>query len=276
MSIVEKYADFVNTEGIISLFDKYQKSLGDNRSLAANECDITPKSVYDWENLKENVKHSTKVKVLEKIIEDLPVETFSYLTHKLFDSSTETLMSCLTTLYEMSFDAKDEKEYLTCVNEFENTSRKYAGLIYKHRDLEVNHMFSKLSGYAKSQNYHWNPHQTILYDSEMVKQMIPQIISSWVYYGLPISAEELSARTKFPLDIVSTVGNELNQQLLSLPTSTTGEIASPLTSTTADITRIDEGIHAGLWIEGTGKTMISTAGTLKRSKITSSLEDKTS
>jgi len=253
-------------DGIIALFDKYQKSLGDNRTLAAKECDITPKSVYDWEALKENVKHSTKVKVLEKIIEGLPVETFSYLTQKLYDSSIETLMSCFTTLYEMSFDAKDEKEYLQHVNEFENINRKYAGLIYKHRDLEVNHMFSKLSSYAKSQNYHWDLHQTVLYDSEMVKQMIPQIISTWVYYGLPLSAEELAARTKFPLEIVSTVGNELNRQLLSLPSSKTSK----------EVIESDEDIDVGLWFKGKEKTMMSTAATLKRSKKPPYLEDSTS
>lgn len=253
MSMIEKYANYVDTEGIITLFGKYQKSLGDNRTLAAKECDITPKSVYDWEALKENVKHSTKVKVLEKIIEDLPVETFSYLTQKLYDSSTETLISCLTTLYETSFDAKDEKEYLQTVKEFENVTRKYAGLIYKHRDLEVNHMFSKLSTYAKSQRYHWKPQQTILYDSETVKQMIPQIISSWIYYGLPMSAEELASRNKFPLEFVKSVEEGLDQQLLSHPPLESGKEIKPL----------EEGVRVGMYLEGKGGIMLSTAATLR-------------
>jgi len=253
MSMIEKYANYVDTEGIITLFGKYQKSLGDNRTLAAKECDITPKSVYDWESLKENVKHSTKVRVLEKIIQDLPVETFSYLTQKLYDSSTETLISCLTTLYETSFDAKDEKEYLQKVKDFENMTRKYAGLIYKHRDLEVNHMFSKLSTYAKSQRYYWKPQQTILYDSETVKQMIPQIISSWIYYGLPMSAEELASRNKFPLEFVKTVEEGLDQQLLLHPPLESGKEIRPL----------EEGVRVGMYLEGKGGIMMSTAATLR-------------
>lgn len=264
MSLIDKYANFVNTEGIISLFGKYQKILDDNRTLAAQECGITTKSVYDWETLKENVKHSTKVKVLEKIIEELPIETFSYLTQKLYDSSTETLMACLTTLYEQSFDAKDEKEYLQHVNEFENLNTKYAGLIYKHRDLEVNHMFSKLSSLAKSRNYHWKIHQEVLYDLDTVKQVIPQIISSWIYHGLPLSAEEIASRTKFPLKIVRAVGNELNQQLFSRPPR---EADEP--------TMEKDGLRVGLYFEVNEKMMMSTAATLTSSKKRLSLEDKT-
>ena len=255
MSMIEKYANYVNTEGIIALFDKYQKSLGDNRALAAKECDITPKSVYDWEALKENVKHSTKVRVLEKIIEDLPVETFSYLTQNLYDSSTETLMSCLTTLYEMSFDAKDENEYLQKVKEFENITEKYGGLIYKHRELEVNHMFSKLSTYAKSQNYLWKPHQTILYDSERVKQMISQLINLWAYYGLPTTPEEIASRHKFPLEIVKGVKDGLKQNLLAQPS---------LESDKAVKTSSEDEIRVGIYFQGDDKTIMSTAATIRK------------
>lgn len=262
MSILEKYSSFVDTEGVIELFDKYQKSKNDNRTLAAKECDITTKSVYDWKHLKENVKLSTKVKILQKIMEEMPVETFSYLTKKLYDSSTETLMSCLTTLYEQSFDVKDEREYLQHVHEFENISKKYAGLIYKHRDLEVNHMFSKLYSFAKSQNYPWKPHQTVLYDSKMVIQMIPQIISLWIYYGLPISAEELAARNKFPIEFVQTIENEVNKQLLTQQT-----LESEIRGKTHE-----ERIRFGVYIEGNDKTMISTAAALRRPK---TLENKT-
>jgi len=265
MNLLEKYAGYIDTEGIRTLFGKLQKCLGDNRTAAAEECGITTKAVYDWEKQKEGIKLSTKIKILEKTIDELPVETFHYLTQNLYDLSSETLMSCLTTLYEQSFDVKDEKEYLTYVNEFENVSRKFAGLIYKNRDLEVNHMFSKLSTHAKSQNYHWKPHQTVLYDSEMVKRMIPQIISSWVYYGLPISAEELATRNKFPLEVTQVVGDELNQQLLSHP---------PLESGEGDRTS-EEDLRVGLYFEGKEKTMMSTAATLRRSKI-SPLENKAS
>ncbi len=262
MSIVEKYASLIETEGIIELFDKFEKSKNGNRTLAAKECDITTKSVYDWTKLKENVKLSTKMKVFQKIMEEMPVETFSYLTKKLYDSSTETLMSCLTTMYEQSFDAKDEKEYLQYVHEFENISKEYAGLIYKHRDLEVNHMFSKLYSFAKSHTFDWKPHQTVLYDSEQVKQMIPQIISTWVYHGLPVSAEELASRTKFPLEIVRTVGEELNQQLLV-----------PTTKDSGRITEIEDEIRVGVFLEGKERSMISTAGTLRSAP--QHLEDST-
>ena len=255
MDLLRKYAGYIDTEGIQTLFGKLQKYLGDNRTAAAEECGITTKAVYDWEKEKEGVKLSTKVKVLEKAIDELPVETFHYLTQNLYDSGSETLMSCLTTLYEQSFDAKDEKEYLTYVNEFENASRKFAGLIYKHRELEVNHMFSKLFTYAKSQNYLWGPHQTILYDSERVKQMISQLINLWAYYGLPATPEEIASRHKFPLEIVKGVRDGLKQNLLARPS---------LESDKATSTSSEDKIRVGIYFQGDDKTIMSTAATIRK------------
>jgi len=82
-----------------------------------------------------------------------------------------------------------------------------------------------------------------------------------MYYGLPLSAEELASRTKFPLEFVKTVGDELGQQLLSHPPSKSGEGIRPL----------GEGIRVGVYLEGKEKTMMSTAATLRRSN-TPSLE----
>lgn len=259
MSYFEKFSNYVDSDSIAELFNKYQKYVGDNRTLAAKECGITPKSVYDWENRSEDVKHSTKIKVLEKIIEEMPVETFQYITDKLYNSSSETLLTCLSTLYEQSYDSKSESEYLAIVNIFENITKKYAGLIYNNRELEVNGMFLKLSEFAKMRGYGWKPQQTILYDFNKIKQMIPQIISSWIYYGLPQTPEELSARTKFPLEIVLTVGSALNQQLLLSSKEKGG---------------IDENIKAGIFLAGDAGIMMSaTAGSVRRSTQTPALMD---
>lgn len=243
MSEIERFANYVDSDVIVDLFDKYQKHLGDNRTLAAKECGITPKSVYDWENRSEDVKYSTKMKILEKIIEELPVETFQYITDNLYNSSTETLLTCLSTLYEQAYDTKSEKEYLSVIHMFESITKKYAGLIYNNRELEVNGMFLKLSDFAKKHGYVWTPKQTVLYDLNKIKQIIPQIISSWIYHGLPLSAEELASRTKFPLEVVTTVGSTLNQQLLMTPPPSENIL--------------DNNIRAGVFLTGSNKIMMS-------------------
>ncbi|MCH8915848.1 MAG: hypothetical protein IIA82_08420 [Thaumarchaeota archaeon] len=226
MKYIEKYANYLDSEGTAHLFDKLQKEFGNKLEPTAAECGIAKASVYGWRARKEDVKHSTKVKVLETLIEKLPLETFYYLTDKLYNSSSETLMSYLSTLYEQSFDAKDEDEYLKTVRIFENMVKEYAGLIYKNRDLEVNKLFLTMNDFAKSKNFHWIPQQTILLEYTAMRMLIPQMVASWIYPTFPHSLEELTERGNLPLDIVQDVHDELNKQILSMPLLSDEDISS--------------------------------------------------
>lgn len=221
---IKKYANYVDSEGIIHLFDKLQKHLGDKLEPTAEKCGITKASVYGWRTRKEDVKYSTKIKILETLIEKLPLETFLYITDNLYAASSETLLSSLSTIYEQTFDAKNEEEYLKTVRMFEDIVNKYAGLVYKNRDLEVNKLFLSMKLFAKSKNYHWMPHQTILLDYNVVKQLIPQIVGSWFYTGFPQSFEEVAERNNLPMDIVQDVYDEFNRQLITMPQSTSKNI----------------------------------------------------
>jgi len=216
MKYVEKYANYLDSEGTIHLFEKLQKSLGDKLEPTAVECGITKASVYGWKTRKGDVKYTTKLKILEKLIEKLPLETFLYLTEKLLRSSSETLLSSLSTIFEQTFDAKDETEFLETVRMFENITEKYAGLIYKNRELEVAKLFLTMKEFSNSKNYRWRPRQTILLEYDAVKNLIPQIVASWFYSGFPQSTTELSERNNLPLDIVEDVYDEFNQQFLSM------------------------------------------------------------
>ena len=225
MKIVEKYANYADSDGIISLYDKFEKSLENNRTLAAKECGLTKASVYGWESRKEDLKHSTKVKILETLIEKLPLETFHYLTDKLYSASSETLLAYLSTLYEQSFDTKNENEFLKTVNIFEKMVEEYGGLIYKNRDLEVNKLFLKMNYFAKSKNYQWTPHQTILLEYESVRLLIPRIVASWFYSSLPQTPEELAKRTMLPIDIVRETYDEFKKQFSLFPKPQEEDIA---------------------------------------------------
>jgi len=219
LSIAEEYVDYLDSNGAIELFDKFKKSLDDNRELASKECDISKKSTYEWDGRKGDLKRSTKIKILDKAIEQFPVESFQFITQKLYNAGTETMMTCLSTIFEQTYDSKDSFEFKQHVNEFELMTKQYAGLIYKHRDLEVNHMFLKLKRFSDNHKYNWKPAQTILYDYESLKKIIPKIVGSYIFYSFPHSAEELAERENLPLDLVNDIHNELNDQLFSLPFS---------------------------------------------------------
>lgn len=246
VNYAEEFVNHVDSDEIKELYANYEKKHNGNRALATREIGITPPVIYSWDITKGDVKHSTKVKILEKMFEKYPAETFEHITQNLYEKCNDTLLSCLSTMYEKTFGVTSEKEYLNSVHAFESITEKYAGQIYHQNELEVNNMYFGLSQFAKSNGYNWKPNQTVLYNMNEVKAMIPQIISSWVYYGLPQTAEELANRTKFPLEMVNDVVNTLQSQL------SPGQMGSL------------EGMQAGIYLEGEQGMMMSTAGTLKR------------
>jgi len=248
--LAEKYASLVNADMVKTLFEKLAILLGDNRTKAADECGLTRKAIYDWDNLKEEIKLSTKEKVLEQSLEQMPIETLDYLTKQMHDSSSDVLMSYLSSIYERVYDTKKESDFLQVTGKFEDATRTYAGLIYKKLDYEVDDMMKELSLFAKSQNIKWMPHPVHLYDSNDLKKIIPQIVNSWIYYGLPQTPEELASRLKIPKDVVDIVGETLNREFYPLPDPQQRDKTS-------------SGIEIGYYVAGNEKTMLSAAATLK-------------
>lgn len=255
--LAKKYGGLINAEGVRELFSKLERHLGDNRTKAAEECAITRKAIYDWENLRQDIKLENKIKVLETLIEKLPVDSLEYLTKLMHDNGSEALMSYLSVIYQQACDAGTEQEFLFSANQFENAIRNFAGLAYKKLDYEVTDMIANLVSHAKSQHFNWTPKQFHLYDSDSIKQMIPQIISSWIYLGMPQTLEELTERSKFPLEVVNIVSDTLKQ------------FYTPVALHTMPTEGYEEnGIEAGIYVYGNDKLMLSemkniaTAGTI--------------
>ncbi len=252
--LAEKYASLVNAEMIMTLFEKLTKYLGDSRAKAADECGITRKAIYDWDNLKEEIKLSTKEKVLDQLLEQMPVETLDYLSKQMHDYSSDAIMSYLSTIYEKTFDTKTESEFLQLTNRFEDATKRYAGLIYKKLDYEVDDMAKQLVSLAKSNSILWKPTLIHLYDSEDLKKIIPQIINAWIYYGLPQTPEELSLRLKVPLEVVNVVGQTLNKEFFPIT-----HPKQSLEKTSSGITKLP--FEVGYYITNKTKTMMSNAAT---------------
>lgn len=253
----EKYATFVNARMVKELFSTLTKHLGDNTSKAAEECDLTRKTVYDWDNSKEEVKMSTKVKVLETLIEKLPAETLLYLTQQLRDAGADVLMSYLSTLYEKTFDAENNEDAGRQLKEFEKATKMFAGVIYQKLDTETNNLTRQLSIFAGSKNIQWTPKPIKLYDYDTLNEIIPRIINSWVYFGLPQSPEELSSRLKVPLEITEIVGKTLNEQFLPIQQKSLHDRGT--TSGTEDFEE-SQGVEVGYYIYGNSRLMMGTAG----------------
>lgn len=215
----ERYAGFVTRDMLVILFDKLKKHLNGNKTKAAEQCDLTRKTIDDW-GKSGNVKLDTREKVLEQLIDELPIDTFGYLTNQLSNSSTDSLMSYLSTIYETTFNTTNTDEFLQLANQFEHATRQYAGLIYNKLDHEVNDMIMELENHAKSAKIEWSPTVFHLYDSEQIKHVIPQIINSWVYSTIPQTREEMALMNKVPREVIDIVGDTLNKEFFPIANTT--------------------------------------------------------
>ncbi len=141
--IAQQYAKLLDEEDILKLFGKLEE--------AAVKCDLTE----DWKTLKGDMKTSTKEKVLEQLLEYLPLETMDYLTRKLFDSSSSLFMAYLTTLYERALVTNDRSQFLELANSFEQARDKYFSLISKKNGREIDDLTVILRKHSKRIGSTW-------------------------------------------------------------------------------------------------------------------------
>lgn len=262
IDLVERYAGIINRDMLIALFGKLTKHLG-TKVKAAEQCDLTRKTIDDWEK-SGNIKLDTKEKVLEQLIDVIPVETFGYLTKQLYDSSSYSLMSHMSTIYEKSFDANNENEFLQLVNQFENSSKQYAGLIYNKLDAEVSDMKMELENYAQSKGFNWDPQTFHLYDSNQIKTIIPQIINTWVYSTVPLTRKEMAETNKVPLEFVNIVGDTLNTEFFQSSDIKLSEESRQF------VNELRQDTELGFYIRTSGSVMLGNSGIidLKKSRLT--------
>jgi len=211
--IAQKFGSLVNKEMVKKLFLNIEGALEDNRSKAADKCDITTKSVYDWDVSQGEPKLETKQKILKTALEISPIQTTGYLTFQMHNYSSDILMSHLSTIYENVFTTKNNEEFLERTREFDNARKHFAGLIHDKLAFEVSDMTGQLSSYARSNNIAWDPENLQLYRYDEIKNAVSEIITSWIFPGMPQTAKELSERSKLPIETASWVQEIMKEKL---------------------------------------------------------------
>lgn len=153
--LAKEYANLLNDETVISLFEELIKINKGNRTKAAKKCGLSRKTVYDWPATKEDIKLSTKIKVLDEAFNQIPEESLEKIMERLSDSGTDVLTSYLSSIYEKAFSAKSKKNLSVLLDRFNIISEKYSGWIYKNLDFELEDMMEKLASYSETKNIDW-------------------------------------------------------------------------------------------------------------------------
>lgn len=172
--LASKHASLLSLEDVIELFSLLEKSVG-NHAAAADACGLTRKTTYDWYSVKD-LKLDTKVKLLNTLMQKLPVETLEYLTSKSVNNASDILMTCLSAMYESIMEIRERELLLDKLELFNKVHIQYAGLLEGKYDVEVSNSIYYLKQKAKELNVEWIPKPSPIITVEHARILIPMII----------------------------------------------------------------------------------------------------
>jgi len=212
MEFVAEYASLLNPNDVIKLFNLLEKALG-SRAAAADACDLTRKTAYDWKIVKD-LKLDTKIKLLNVLMEKLPDETLDYLTYKSVSSASDILMAYLSAMYESIIDETQPESIIKKLELFDEKRIQYNGLITGKFDSEISDKLFHLKHKAKQFHLNWIPKPSSMITVEQACILMPLIIKE-IISRKDLTDKKISEELRVSEDLVKTIRYSL-QQTLSL------------------------------------------------------------
>jgi hypothetical protein len=199
--LVEQYARFLDEGDIVSLFEKLSTEFG-NLQDAAKECKITRGTVYNWKNLNQEMRLSTKEKILEQSLEKRRLDTMAFLAEKMTNVVSDLIFNLLVTLYKNIFNYADTLEIYRAIDKFEQAKKQYAGILYNRFEYEIADLTENITEYVSEKINDWRPESFYLYDTAALGDIVKEIVSSIIYPFYSESPEEIAIRLRIPVEII--------------------------------------------------------------------------
>jgi hypothetical protein len=206
--VVEKYANLLTREDIVSLFGYLEKSVG-NKVETARICGLERKTTYDWEKTRE-IRLDTKKKVLGASMRNLPEETFDFMTEKSVQASVDVLRTYLFALYERAMTERNPTGFLRFASKFEEKTQKYSGLIADYLEIEVGHMSGFFPEKASELGVTFQPSPPRTVRLSGLSELLPHMIEA-VSLDPATPNVELAKIFNIPLEFVETLSTALSQ-----------------------------------------------------------------
>lgn len=211
--LIDKYAGILNEEMAKELFTMLEKKYGTIK-VAAEKCDLTRKSIYDWNSLSDEIKFKTKKKVLSVALQEFPLETLEKLLTRTKASSIDILQAFLSTLYQKAMKTKDKDEFLKWANTFEDYIKRYNGILHNELEYEVIEMQREL--YLRSNDFKIKlfttpPH---LFDTKFLIENVPGLVESLFRYPeIDETPEELAQKYKIPIEVIQSIKEKISNKI---------------------------------------------------------------
>ena len=200
----QKYAEILEAEDIIELFENVKKAFGSTEK-AAEKCEIARTTPYAW-NRVNYVKTITKTKVLKASLETNLISTLGLLTNKSKNRTGDILLAYLSAIFQEAM-VEDQSNFENTLDRFLSVRQEYYGLINDALRDEVNLMYKTISEKALRLDINLPQNSIATIDTDRIIEMIPYVISDLAIRK--IDPVEITNKYGLPLEIPLVINSAL-------------------------------------------------------------------
>lgn len=147
--LLNRYSQSLSKYDVLSLFKQIKDCIG-NMSAATKEIEITRKTVYDWEKSTEDIKASTKRKILQACLESNYYSTIEFLTRKTELEHREVLQRYINSRCDRLMGIVNKDEFENDLQSFSKFLKDNAGSISDLRALKLEQAINDINKKADS------------------------------------------------------------------------------------------------------------------------------
>ena len=147
--LLDRYAQSLTKYDVQELFERLKEKLG-NVTAATREVDIQRKTVYDWETSSEDVKASTKRKILEASLNNDVYGTMEFLVRKNAMNYHEILERYISTSCDEIVSLNELHEFQTRITGFEKFMKSHIGAIHDIKTIPIEEMIASINQKSNS------------------------------------------------------------------------------------------------------------------------------
>jgi ACT domain-containing protein len=147
--LVDRYSQNLTKYDVLELFERLKEAKG-NIAAATKEVEIQRKTVYDWENSGEDIKTSTKRKILEASLSADFHGTVEFLIRKNAMNYHELLERYISVYCDEIDKINEPKELETRVTHFEDFVKSHIGAIHDIKTIPIEEMVGSINQKSSS------------------------------------------------------------------------------------------------------------------------------
>lgn len=143
--LVDRYSKSLTKYDVKELFERLVEIKGNNVTAATREAGIQRKTVYDWENNSEDIRTSTKSKVLDASLKNDLHRTIEFLVRKNAMNHHEILERYISMNCDEIISINDPQEFQRRTMSFEKFIKSNSGAIHDTKTIPIEEMIDSIN-----------------------------------------------------------------------------------------------------------------------------------